>query len=109
MCISDPGGRGHGVAFRDLKDHMDFDAKEWVLGKEYSQAPTGVTCHMSGHSENGGTITHDADQRISWTNRPSVSAMLDTDADGKLVIDEILAWPEHKWQDTGRKPAADLK
>ena len=50
----------HGVAFRDLKDHMNLNAKDWVLGKDYSQAPTCATCHMSGHSKNGGTITANA-------------------------------------------------
>ncbi len=77
----------HGVAFRDLKDHMNLNATKWVLGKDYSQAPTCATCHMSGHSKNGGTITHDPGQRISWTNRPPVSAVLDTDANGKLVTE----------------------
>ena len=77
----------HGVAFRDLKDHMNLNAKDWVLGQDYSQAPTCATCHMSGHSKNGGTITHDPGQRISWTNRPAVSAVLDTDANGKLVTE----------------------
>lgn len=40
----------HGVAFRDLHAKMNLDAKDWVLGKDYSQAPTCATCHMSGHS-----------------------------------------------------------
>lgn len=74
----------HGVAYRDLKDKMNLDAKEWVLGKDYSQAPTCATCHMSAHSK-GGKVTHDPGQRISWTNRPPVSLPLDTDADGKIV------------------------
>jgi len=76
----------HGVAFRDLKDHMNLDAKHWVLGEDYTQAPTCATCHMSAHSK-GGKVTHDPGQRISWTNRPPVSAVLDTDADGKLVTE----------------------
>ncbi len=40
----------HGVAFRDLRDHMNLDAKQWVLGKDYTQAPTCATCHMSANS-----------------------------------------------------------
>ena len=60
----------HGVAYRDLKDEMNLDAKTWILGKDYSQAPTCATCHMSGHSRNGGKVTHDPGERISWTNRP---------------------------------------
>ncbi len=75
----------HGVAFRDMKDHMNLDAHEWVLGKDYTQAPTCATCHMSGHSRNGGKVTHDPAQRISWTNRPPISTVMDTDAEGNLV------------------------
>ncbi len=75
----------HGVAFRDLKDHMNLDSKDWVLGQDYTQAPTCATCHMSGHSRNGGKITHDPSERLSWTNRPPISSVMDTDADGKLV------------------------
>lgn len=75
----------HGVAFRDLKDHMNLDAHQWVLGKDYTQAPTCATCHMSGNSRNGGKVTHDPGQRLSWTNRPPVSLVMDTDAEGKVV------------------------
>lgn len=75
----------HGVAFRDLLQHMNLDSKKWVLGVDYSQAPTCATCHMSAHSKNNGKVTHNAGERISWTNRPPISAVLDTDAEGKLV------------------------
>jgi hydroxylamine dehydrogenase len=77
----------HGVAYRDLKDHMNLDARKWVLGKDYSQAPTCATCHMSGHTRNGGKVTHDPGERISWTNRPPVSLVLDTDLEGKTVTE----------------------
>ncbi len=77
----------HGVAFRDLKEHMNLDAHKWVLGEDYSQAPTCATCHMSGHSKNGGKVTHNPGERISWTNRPPVSLVLDTDIDGKVVTE----------------------
>lgn len=75
----------HGVAYRDLMAHMNLDAHSWVLGKDYSQAPTCATCHMSGHLRNDGKITHDPGERISWTNRPPVSQVLDTDAGGNVV------------------------
>ncbi|TWU21764.1 multiheme c-type cytochrome [Bythopirellula polymerisocia] len=78
----------HGVAFRDLREKMNLDADEWVLGKDYSQAPTCATCHMSGHSRNGGRITHDPGVRISWTNRPPVSLVMDTDIDGKVITEQ---------------------
>ena len=75
----------HGVAYRDLKDEMNLDAEDWVLGEDYSHAPTCATCHLSGHSRNGGRITHDPGERISWTNRPPVSLLLDTDINGAIV------------------------
>jgi hydroxylamine dehydrogenase len=75
----------HGVAYRDLKLHMHLDGKTWILGKDYSQAPTCATCHMSGHSKNGGKVTHNPGRRISWTNRPPVSLVLDTDMHGNVI------------------------
>jgi hypothetical protein len=75
----------HGVAFRDLREHMNLDATTWILGKDYSQAPTCATCHMSGHSKNGGKVTHDPGERISWTNRPPVSLLMDTNQNHEVV------------------------
>ena len=34
--------------------HEPRRRQDWVLGEDYSQAPTCATCHMSGHSRNGG-------------------------------------------------------
>jgi len=75
----------HGVAYRDLLGHMNLDAHKWVLGVDYTQAPTCATCHMSGNKNNGGKVTHDPGQRISWTNRPPVSMVMDTDKQGEVV------------------------
>jgi cell division septation protein DedD len=75
----------HGVAYRDLMLKMNLDADKWVLGEDYSQAPTCATCHMSANSRNGRKVTHNAGERISWSNRPAVSVMLDTDAHGEAV------------------------
>ncbi len=96
----------HGVAFRDLKDAMNLDADHWVLGKDYSQAPTCATCHMSGNTRNGGKVTHDPGERISWTNRPPVSLVMDTDNKREVIkeIDpsrraELLADGGEPWQE----------
>ncbi|MBI3097428.1 MAG: hydroxylamine oxidoreductase [Planctomycetes bacterium] len=77
----------HGVAYRDLREEMNLDAESWVLGKDYSQAPTCASCHMSGNIRNGGRITHDPGERISWTNRPPVSLVMDTDASHRIVTE----------------------
>ncbi len=77
----------HGVAYRDLKDTMNLDGDSWVLGQDYSQAPTCASCHMSGNIRNGGRITHDPGERISWTNRPPISLVMDTDLAHKVVTE----------------------
>ncbi|MGQ0613377.1 MAG: multiheme c-type cytochrome [Planctomycetaceae bacterium] len=75
----------HGVAYRDLREQMNLDSPTWVLGVDYTQAPTCATCHMSGHKRNGGKMTHDPGERISWTNRPPVSLPMDTDLNHAVV------------------------
>jgi hypothetical protein len=77
----------HGVAYRDLKDDMNLDATDWVLGADYAAAPTCASCHMSGNIRNGGRVTHDPGERISWTNRPPVSRVMDTDINHKIVTE----------------------
>jgi hypothetical protein len=77
----------HGIAYRDLKDELDLDAEEWILGETYAAAPTCATCHMSGNIRNGGRITHDPGERISWTNRPPVSLAMDTDINHSIVTE----------------------
>ena len=74
----------HGVAYRDLKDKMNLNSKTWVLGEDYSAAPTCATCHMSANKTDK-KITHDPGTRISWTNRPPISAVMDTDKNGKVI------------------------
>ncbi len=66
---------------------MNLDARPWVVGKDYSAAPTCATCHMSANLRNGMTITHDPGERISWTNRPPVSLVMDTDANHAVVTE----------------------
>ncbi len=77
----------HGIAYRDLKDDMNLDAENWVLGVDYAAAPTCATCHMSGNIRNRGRITHDPGERISWTNRPVVSLVMDTDINHNIVTE----------------------
>jgi len=92
----------HGVAYRDLKLSMNLDADQWVLGEDYTQAPTCATCHMSANTRNGHKVTHDPGRRISWTNRPPVSLLLDTDITGEVVKetdpDERAKLVAESWQ-----------
>ena len=93
----------HGIAYRDLKDEMNLDAVNWVLGADYSAAPTCATCHMSGNIRNGGKVTHDPGERISWTNRPPVSLVMDTDINNNIVTatdtDERRRLTVDGWED----------
>ncbi|MGZ8320916.1 MAG: multiheme c-type cytochrome, partial [Telluria sp.] len=58
-----------------------------VVGKDYSAAPTCATCHMSANMRNGMKVTHDPGERISWTNRPPVSLVMDTDVNHAVVTE----------------------
>ena len=91
----------HGVAYRDLRDLMNLDADRWVLGVDYAAAPTCATCHMSGHSRNGGRVTHDPRRRISWSNRPPVSLWMDTDVDHDIVLETDPEERRARVHDTG--------
>lgn len=62
----------HGVLFRANVDKENLGAKTWVVGKDYSKAPTCVTCHMGGTPEHP-EPTHDTGTRLSWTLRPAIS------------------------------------
>jgi len=66
----------HGIAFRANIDRMALDADSWVLGQDYSAAPTCATCHMSATSDMA--VTHDPGERISWTLRPVISLKQDS-------------------------------
>lgn len=65
----------HGVAFAANRDRMALEAEDWVLGEDYTAAPTCATCHMS--AAPGLAASHDVGLRISWTLRPPVSVHLD--------------------------------
>ncbi len=64
----------HGITFRAKIAEMNLDSPTWVLGKDYSAAPTCSTCHMSATKDL--PLTHDVGARISWTLRPEISQKL---------------------------------
>ncbi len=61
----------HGVAFVAHKDKLNMDSSKWIVGEDYSLAPTCATCHMSATKNQ--SVTHDVGMRISWNNRPAIS------------------------------------
>jgi len=65
----------HGIAYRTQKGDMKLDAPTWIVGKDYTAAPTCSTCHMSATAKL--PVTHDVGARISWTLRPVLSKKLE--------------------------------
>ena len=63
----------HGQAYFTNVESMNLKADGWVVGVDYSAAPTCATCHMSATRKQA--VTHDVGQRISWTLRPPVSVL----------------------------------
>jgi hypothetical protein len=61
----------HGLSFFANIDKMNLHSPKWVVGEDYSAAPTCATCHMSATKNQ--PVTHDLGLRISWNNRPEVS------------------------------------
>ncbi len=81
----------HGIAFHANKDDMNLDNEKWILGEDYSAAPTCATCHMSATPTQD--VTHDVGMRISWNNRPITSVRPEV-SDAKLG----LPGKDVKWQ-----------
>ncbi len=65
----------HGILYEAFKDRMNMGKDTWVVGKDYTAAPTCATCHMSATPNQ--PVTHDVGARISWTLRPPVSKKLE--------------------------------
>jgi len=61
----------HGVRFAQFRHKMNIEKQPWVVGKDYSAAPTCATCHISATPTQ--EVTHDVGARISWTLRPVIS------------------------------------
>jgi len=82
----------HGIAFYANKDRMNLNSSSWVVGIDYSAAPTCATCHMSATQDL--PMTHDVGDRISWTLRPPVSQKIDASAiaSGK----DVRSWEDRR-------------
>ena len=69
----------HGISFHANRDKMALTNDSWVLGKDYSAAPTCATCHLGSYMTEKGVAkgnSHDVGERISWTLRPVVSSKI---------------------------------
>lgn len=61
----------HGMIYASQRDQMNLDSAEWVAGKDYTAAPTCVTCHMGAAGKL--PSTHDVGVRDAWSLNSPVS------------------------------------
>ena len=84
----------HGAAFRAHLDEMALDSRKWVVGEDYSAAPTCATCHLSATPTT--PVTHDIGKRISWNNR-GVHSIRPELADAKKKLEgKRMKWTERR-------------
>lgn len=62
----------HGMMYEAHKDKMNMDSDSWVAGKDYSAAPTCVSCHMGAAGKM--KSTHDVGMRDAWNLNEAVSS-----------------------------------
>jgi len=80
----------HGIAFTAHADEMNMESSKWVVGEDYTAAPTCATCHMSATANQD--ITHNIGLRIKWNNRPPRSKLAhETDKKWNLSSQAIHA------------------
>ena len=82
----------HGIAYYSNIKRMALDNSSWIVGIDYSAAPTCATCHMSPTLDLA--LTHDVGNRISWTLRPPISQKVDAAAlaQGK----QVKSWEDRR-------------
>ncbi len=65
----------HGILYEANKERLNMHNDKWVVGRDYTAAPTCATCHISATPNQ--PVTHDVGTRISWTLRPPVSKKME--------------------------------
>ncbi|MCG6861178.1 MAG: hypothetical protein LJE70_07880 [Chromatiaceae bacterium] len=61
----------HGMLYTSHRSEMNLDASEWIAGRDYTAAPTCVTCHMGAAGKL--PTTHDVGLRNAWSLNTPVS------------------------------------
>ena len=77
----------HGIVYAANKDKLNMDKDSWVVGKDYTAAPTCATCHISATPTQ--PVTHDVGARISWTLRPPVSKKLENADKKRAAMQDV--------------------
>jgi hydroxylamine dehydrogenase len=79
----------HGILYAAFKSKLNLDKESWVVGKDYTAAPTCATCHMSATPNQ--PVTHDVGARISWTLRPPVSRKLENADKKRAAMKDVCS------------------
>ncbi len=79
----------HGIQYRANVSKMNLQSTTWVVGTDYSAAPTCATCHMSATSTQ--KVTHDVGDRISYTLRPVISIKLENWEQRRAAMQDVCA------------------
>ncbi|MBN2886384.1 MAG: hypothetical protein JXM75_06750 [Chromatiaceae bacterium] len=61
----------HGMLYAAQRHEMNLEAPDWVAGRDYTAAPTCVTCHMGAAGKL--PATHDVGMRNMWSLNSPVS------------------------------------
>lgn len=86
----------HGISFRANREKMNLDAHPWVVGRDYTVAPTCASCHLGATRTQAST--HDVGKRISWTLRPAVSVKLEHAEERRSAMQEVCSGCHAKQQ-----------
>jgi hydroxylamine dehydrogenase len=79
----------HGILYAANKDRLNLHKDSWIVGKDYTAAPTCTTCHM-GATPNQPS-THDVGARISWTLRPPISKKLENADQRRASMQDVCS------------------
>jgi len=80
----------HGIAYNAHREEMALNSSKWIVGEDYTAAPTCATCHMSATKNQD--INHNIGLRIKWNNRPVHSTLShETDKKWNLSSASITA------------------
>jgi hydroxylamine dehydrogenase len=79
----------HGILYEANKERMNMHKDKWVVGQDYSAAPTCATCHMSATPTQA--VTHDVGARISWTLRPPVSKKMENADKKRAAMQDVCS------------------
>jgi hydroxylamine dehydrogenase len=79
----------HGIQFHANVAKMNLESKSWVVGKDYSAAPTCATCHMSATPNQ--LVTHDVGDRISYTLRPVITVHLENWEKRRAAMQDVCS------------------